>query len=451
MTDGMEYLIGIDLGSGGVKGVALTTDGVMAATAGAEVEFADTTPPLVEIDPERHYRQLRGVIRKLADECDGRVAAVAMAAASGNTLLLDDENKPLTNIISWLDRRPAVGGFDPSELRSITGWPCVDRFPIAHLAWWRGHEPELLRRAGRIVMNNDYLYFRLTGRFGLDYSTASSFHLFNQPERRWHQPYLDKFEINPSQLSPLAPSGSVLGKLTAAAAADCDLSTDTLAVLGSFDHPSAARGCGILEPGRVLLSCGTSWVAFTPVESRAEALALNMLIDPFLSQSGGGPWAGMLSVSGIGGKMDEWLRELPGISDYDMFIELAAACKSPLTPELAEELTERPPSKAVLDEYPLETVCRALADEPVRRINLLLRRLIENGVPVSELSMVGGAARHAYWRNAIGEQTGLPLKSPFHGRNAGAVGAAVLAGIGAGHFKNEKEAVDKMSAALVNA
>ena len=126
-----------------------------------------------------------------------------------------------------------------------------------------------------------------------------------------------------------APSGTALGALTARAAADTGLPPDTLVVLGAFDHPCAARGTGTLEPGDLLLSCGTSWVGFYPLRDRALAVAQKLLVDPFLQPAG--PWGAMFALTAIGATIDEYLDRLvlapgePAARRVEIFNAAAAA------------------------------------------------------------------------------------------------------------------------------
>jgi hypothetical protein len=76
---------------------------------------------------------------------------------TGNTMLLDKPNRPLTNIISWLDTRPVKSLFTVEEVYPVTGWPAVEIFPLAHLSWWKENAKEIYEKAERIVMNNDFI------------------------------------------------------------------------------------------------------------------------------------------------------------------------------------------------------------------------------------------------------------------------------------------------------
>jgi xylulokinase len=293
--------------------------------------------------------------------------------------------------------------------------------------------------------------YRLSGRWGMDYSTATTFYLIDQVNRRWHRPYLDMLEIPEEAISKLGPSGSVLGPLTREGAEDTGLSEDTLVALGAFDHPSAARGTGFTRVGDLLLSCGTSWVGFYPIEHRDPAIAQRLLVDPFLSPDG--PWATMISIPEIGRRIDWYIENLVLLEEenpeekYTIFSE-----SSEKVPPGAKGVYINPflDSKHIpQSEIDLhanrsrDEIARAVMEGPALRMRYNIERLAEAGIKADRIAMVGGPAESPNWPRVMAEITGLELKL-VNGQTAGAVGAAILAAVGAGLFRDEREAFASM-------
>ena len=425
-------LIGLDLGTTALKGVRLRRDGTLVATA--ECAAVDDRPcdGVVETDPETHWQAVAGLIRRLAQSEHGDIAAISACGAWGNTLLADADGHPLRPIINWMDQRSegrppaALNGLTPEAVSNITGWPCLDSFPLAHLGWLRENEPDIFRRAERVGMNYDWLVFRLTGKWVMDHSTATTFHLQDQVARRWHRPYLDRLGIDASQLSHLTGSGESVGYVTADAAESTGLSSGTQVVTGCFDHPAAARAVGVYAPGSLMLSCGTSWVAFLPWPDRQAIVDAGLLCDPYLSESGG-PWAGMLSVPAIGPVIDDYVRHIiaPGAAEpFRIFDELAA-----LAPPGAEGLRIdlRVPWQAQPGASPA-LVARAVMEGAARLLAGQLRELAPHGFAFRRAVLVGGPGKSPVWPAIIAGETGLDLTvGPSH---AGARGAAMLAALG---------------------
>lgn len=435
-------LIGLDLGTSAVKGVRTDLRGNVLAEAAVDTCLLHPRSGWVEADPEQHYRKVCRVIRELAAGAGGEVAALAMAAASGNTLLTDSAGVPLSNIINWMDQRAeetppaALAGLDAGTVAQITGWPCLRIFPLAHLAWLRENRPELYRRAGHYGMDTDWLLYRLTGRWLMDHSTAATFQLQDQSARAYHRPFLEMLNIPPEKLSALSDSGTAAGPPTAQAMRDTGLQERTVVGTGCFDHPAAARAVGVLEPGQLMLSCGTSWVGFTPHASRQKILDAGLLCDPFLSGRGG-PWGGMFSVPYIGRTIDWYIDHViaPGEENGRRVFNEAAAAARPGAGGLKIDLREAPRPLA----GDRRNVSRAVMEGAAQLLNEQVRNLAARGFTFRRAVLVGGPAASPVWPGIIEAVTGIELA--VGSRHAGAEGAALLAGIGAGIYRDVYDAV----------
>ena len=274
--------IGLDLGTSAIKGVLVDDTGGLLSRAKRAVALLRPRERFVEIDPAAHWEAVWELIRELAAQSPVPVAGLAMAAASGNTLLLNADGSPRTRIVSWLDSREDWCPPDDWQVHEIVGWPGLPAFPLAHLHWLRREQPAALHGA-LAGMNNDFLAWRLCGRRALDHSSATPFYLQDQLRRAYHEPYLAAFGLTERQLPELVSSGTRIGTLRAERTAP-GLTADTAVYAGSFDHPAAARALDVTHPDVLLVSCGTSWVGFQPVPGRR--IASGVLLDPFLSEAG---------------------------------------------------------------------------------------------------------------------------------------------------------------------
>ncbi len=452
----MKFLAGIDLGTTALKGVVVDSEGHIHSAKIIPTQYEYLTGNRVEFSPEEFYQKFCFLIRELLTSLppSSIVEAISLSGATGNTLLLDTDGKPMLNAISWLDKRPvdfssAYPGIDPEEVHTITGWPYLGIFPLAHLAWLKQHQRGVFRSAAHYVLNITYLYYRLTKRMAMDHSTATTFYLQDQVNRTWHQPFLDALGISKSQLPELLPSATVIGNISERAAGETGLSPDTKVVLGSFDHPAAARGTGVLQEGSLLLSCGTSWVGFHPVNDRSAGIDHQMLIDPFLSPAG--PWGIMFSIPGIGQTIDHlidhFLEKDERGQKYDLF-NLAAA----RSPAGANETTLnilKPGEEIVEDiqkskgELRRDDLFRAIMESTVYEMKHRMEQYEQGGHRVNTLTMVGGPAKSPVWTQITADITGHPVQL-LNGQIAGALGSAIMAGIGAGWFRNEAEGFSKI-------
>jgi xylulokinase len=456
----VELLIGLDVGTSAVKGVLISSEGDQLAHGHRATRLLSPRPGFVEIEPEEHYRSVCNLIGELASRAPAgaRIRAVSMAFASGNTLLLDEQDRPLINIISWMDKRAdgkikeIYPDLDQEGVHGIVGWPLPDGwFPLSHLGWLKKHQPEIYRRAHRYCMNSDWLMYRLTGRWGMDYSTASTFYLIDQLNYRWHRPYLEMLEIPEQAISTLGASGSVLGPLRQHAAEDTGLGPGTLVVLGAFDHPCAARGTGFTRTGDLLFSCGTSWVGFYPIGDRNLGIAQGMLVDPFLSPRG--PWATLFSFTEIGRLIDRYVDRhfmqagMDPRQKFELFNRSARNAApgagglfiDPYVPvkDIPAAAVDLPGGHSKAD------IARAIMEGPAFRIRRHIELLDGAGIKADRIAMVGGPSESPVWPGIVAEITGLELKL-INGQTAGAVGAAILAAVGAGLFRDEREAFSCM-------
>jgi sugar (pentulose or hexulose) kinase len=441
MPQTRTYLLGLDLGTSVIKGIVIDDGGGVHCTAERRNEYLQPRPGWIEADPAGHLARVTALVRELTSRAPGPVDAVAAASAAGSTLLTTGDGDPLTNIINWMDRRAAqqppaaLSGLSVDEVRQVTGWPCLDSFPLAHLAWLAERRPGLLRRAGRVSLDTDWLLSRLAGRWALDRSTATTMHLQDQVAGRYHAPFLDLVGITEDMLPQLVRSGAVVGHITPDAARSTGLRSGVPVVAGCFDHPAAARAVGVLAPGQLMLSCGTSWVGFLPASNRPSILALQLLCDPFLRDTGG-PWAGMFSVPGIGRTIDGYVREViaPAASDPYGVFSAAAAAAAPGAGGLRIDL--RRPAEPV--RAPREKISRAVMEGAAGLLAEQLRRLEAQGFAFGRTTVVGGPSRSAVWLDILARATGLDLRPGT--AHSGATGAAVLAGVGTGVFEDERSA-----------
>lgn len=448
MRSSGKLLIGLDLGTSAVKGVLLSQEGSIVSTAETPREYDCFGHGCVEFDAEALYSAVADTVRSLTALLPqyGPVAALAMASASGNTLITDSKGVPLAPAISWLDERVTdemecvLGTLDALEVHRIVGWPLLKSFPLAHLSWLRRHRGELYEKASTICMSTEYIIHRMTGQWATDSSTATPFYLQDQAEGRWHKPFLDKLEIPETKLPEILPSGTAVGPLLPHVAERMGLPAGPLVVLGSFDHPCAARGAGVLCPKQMLLSCGTSWVGFYPVYDRNATLQANLLVDPFLAPLG--PWGAMFSLPAIGKRLEAVIDEVIGCgtNKFSIFSSLASSVEHGAGGLLLNPLSEF--DYGLLQSCSRPQVCRALLEGMAFLVRSRMDELAKMGICASSIAMAGGPSETGLWPQVIADVLGVQV-SVINGRCAGATGAALLAGVGAGLYRDEADALER--------
>jgi sugar (pentulose or hexulose) kinase len=223
-------------------------------------------------------------------------------------------------------------------------------------------------------------------------------------------------------------------------------------VLGAFDHPCAARGTGTVEEGELLLSCGTSWVDYYPLGDRDLAVRMGMLVDPFLQPSG--PWGCMAALTAVGVTIDRYIEAAvlqPGVDPsrkYEVFNAAAAAAPAGaggLFLDLYRDAESflRSNDAPAGDGHSREEMARALMESAAFELRLQTERLAAAGITARRITMVGGPTESPIWPRIVAEIAGLPLRL-INGQTAGAMGAAMLAAVGCGLYRDVHEAFAAM-------
>ncbi len=426
----MKYLIGLDIGTSSVKGVLMSEkkDIIKSITKQHEYYFENA---LKLLDADLFCDSCIDVIRELSYGVNSDIIALCASGASGNLMLKGRENSP---IYSWqnefddkiIDRY--LENYSASDIYKIIGWPKLNSFPLSVLCYLKDTNPDLIKSADNVCMSIEYLNYRLTGRWGITVSMGTPFYLINQEKRKYHKDFLEIFGITEDKLPPIMDNYSVLGTLTKEASEKTGLSADTKVVLGTFDHPSAARGAGVFTTDEVLLSCGTSWVSLIPFKERKAPFGKELLIDPFMSPDG--MWCGMKSLPSISESIDRCKEKYFDSISYEEFDELVS--KSYLGANGVIVDIDNP------SELPANTekchIARAIAEGAARK---LCEMLDELEISVTKLKIVGGITKSREWLKVISEVCQKEIEV-VNGECAGAAGAALMAGVGTKVFDIER-------------
>lgn len=434
-----KFIIGLDIGTSSIKGTMTTPDSSESYTGRVPFEYICSDEGNVEISAEDYieacFTLLRDFGAKLPEGAE--IVAISAASASGNLLLLDGDGNPMTTISNWQDKRvtdevtQVFGDFDTEKYYRSTGWAFdLKTFPLAMLCWYKCHSPEVLSSCSKVCMSTEYLYYKLTGKWGIGKSAGTPFYLIDQVSGTYNTAVLEKLGIAEDKLPPIMKTGSILGEITEEASRECGIPQGIPVVIGTFDHPSAARGVGVTKEGQLLLSCGTSWVGFYPVTEREKAISAHMLVDPFLSENGG-PWAGMVSLTSFSAQIEYFTKTYVDNGDrwYKKLVEYSAESETGaggLVINLMED-----PDDAEIRKYEKKHIARAIMESVINMLADGMARITDAGIICNEAVMVGGPSENPLWAELISEKLGIKV-TVMHGSYAGAMGAVALAGSAVG-------------------
>ena len=433
----------------------------LAGTELAEAECAYGLsvphPGWAEQDPDEVWRAVTQTLRALADTKSARPVALAVSSQSGTLIPARRDGTPIYPAITWLDGRSeeiieqwAQNG-DTTRIRKITGWNAHPGLPLATLAWLGRHNPQVARSAERWLCMNDYIVHRLSGQFFTNPSNAGVTQLVDASTGAWSAELCALVGAHPDQFSPIVRSGVLVGSLTAHAAQQTGLPSGIPVLNGGHDQSCTALALGVMDAGQALVACGTSWVITDVLEEGLvdhlpSALDLNPHVIPgrrTVSQSLGGLGAGL-----------EWLvnqcwAELPARAErYRALTEALSATRAGSDGLFFLPLSGGHAAPAGMQRggfinlqlgHTRAQLARAVMEGAVYELRLVLENIRHAGMPVNALWMVGGATRSAFWPRIVADATGLPVRLT-ESAHLPAVGAAILAGWGAGLFGDLTEA-----------
>ena len=471
----MDYLVGIDLGSTSLKAVIYDTEGNAVASGARPTERFHPDPDHPDWtvwQPEQIWggtaQALREAVGKIGDP--SHIKAVAVTGMGMDGVPIAEDGTWLYPFISWLDPRTQpqlawwLANIGAEKTFSIGGNPVWAINSALRIRWMAENEAEILKRTDTWLLIEDFLNFMLCGRRATDYSMASCMMLFDQKRLDWSDELLGLARIDRRLMPDAHPSTTVLGEVTADAANATGLAPGTPVVLGGHDHLCGNLPVGAFRPGVVLDVTGT-WEIVS-------ASVLEPVLTPQVRQTGltvqahvaRGAWAAWASTPA--GECLEWFRKQYGFeeshrarteggTDWDYLIGAAKAAPpgaggTLFLPHLSGSTCPvvDPKSRGAF----VGLRSRTTKGEMIRAVFeglgyqfLEILRAVEGGLGITaeRIVAVGGAVRNIFWMQNKADMSGVPVEVPQI-EEATPLGAAMLAGIGVGIYKDERDAFESV-------
>jgi xylulokinase len=435
-------LVGLDVGTTGVKALAISPSGDMLARAEEEYPLATPRPGWAEQDPADWWRATEAALAALqVDE----VAGIGLSGQMHGLVALGADGRPLRPAILWNDQRTAAECAEIEErvglerLIALTGNRALTGFTAPKLVWIRKHEPEVYERIEHVLLPKDYVRLRLTGARAIDVADASGTLLFDVAGRRWSEEVLGALDFPAAWLPPALESPAVSGE-----------TADGIPVAaGAGDQAAGALGVGVDRPGPLSIVLGTSGVVFAALpafaaddEARVHAFCHAVpgawhAMGVMLSAAGSLRW--FRDVFAPGESWDALVAEAerwqPGVEGL-IFLPYLSGERTPHADPNARGaftgLTARH-DRGALVRAVLEGVAYGLRD------CLELLRGLDVRPEVGRAS--GGGARSDLWLRIVASVLGVPLERTAVEEGA-AYGAALLGGVAGGVFADVHQAVE---------
>ena len=443
----MSYVLGIDLGTSGIKVVLVGQEGGIAATSSAAYPLLKPRPSWVEQNPEDWWQALCKAVRAVLEEAGIaalQIRGVALSGQINGAVFVDRQGELLRNAMIWLDQRSQDECNQGNELAGdlFRQQSMIQLSPVNTLAkvlWIRQHQPEVYDRAAALLAPKDWLNFALTGVVKAEISDASTTGAFNLYERCWSGEILDRLELKGELFQPLVESTEKVGEVSKAAAEATGLALGTPVFGGGGDMPCMVLGSGVISPGIVSVGIGTAGHAITFAECIDEA-AFNKLWPMCHVIPGNYAWLGCTLT---GGASMNWFRDVFDATYEELNREAAAVPPGAeglvFMPWLEGAATPHPDPRARAGFLGLSLrhnrghMARALMEGVALDLRHSLACFGSMGLPIREVRMGEGGSRSVLWRQIHAEVFGRELRL-IETEDLSAVGAALLAGVGAGVF-----------------
>ncbi|MBI4856096.1 MAG: hypothetical protein HY818_05070 [Acetobacterium woodii] len=467
-----KYLIGIDVGTTGTKAMILDKEGKIYGKGYGEYPCNYPNSNWVEQDVdllvEETYKACKQAVT-VSGLDPKEIEAVGFSCQRATFTLVDKNNEAIENVFyGWQDNRgaeileDAMAIIDPDTFFKSTGMPMTPTFTFIKLLWLMKKRPELYEKTKYVAMMPEYIQYCFgADDFYCEATNACTSGYLNPNTMDWADNIIDAFGIDKEKLPKLVKPGDIVGKVTPAVAEKTGLAVGTLLVAGSGDQQCAAIGAGVIEDGYASLTLGTAGLLVVGTKK----LVLEDVPGVMATSSA---LLGLFNLEGIqlgAASSYRWAR------DELAEIEVAFGKKIGMDPyEVMDYHIQKSPvgAKGIVfmpfltgSGYPYWnpeakgifagiTFAHSKSDmirSVMEGITLESKDMYENmkksGVILKQLAITGGATKSEAWRHIIADMFGVPIRK-LEIPDATIVGAAVIAGVGAGWFKDVTEGVSSM-------
>ena len=453
-----KTILAFDLGTGGAKASLYDGEGVCLATTFVSYETRYPDAGWHEQRPADWWNAVVTSTRDLLAASRAKSADVACLALSGQSLAVvpvDAAGEPLRESIPiWSDTRAAaqVEAFFRKVDRSAwymatgNGFP-AECYSVFKMMWYRDHEPSMLANARLVLGSKDWINLRLTGKAFTDFSYASGTGVYDLALWRYHPGFVEASGLPASLFPEIVPSTRIVGTLTSAAAAALGLPRDVQVACGGVDNSCMALGARNTADGRVYTSLGSSsWIAVSSTKPVLDPVAKPYVFTHVVPKL----FTSAVSIF-AGGSSFRWLRDAvlggEAATGYDAMSALAAS-----SPVGANRLLFNPSLAGGTSQEPGPHIRGAFAGIDLRHTRADLVRAAMEGIALNlgavlavlrrmvplagEMLMVGGGSRSPLWRQIFADVYGMDCVKTSVDQDAASLGAAAVAAVGAGLWKD---------------
>jgi sugar (pentulose or hexulose) kinase len=455
----MNVIISIDIGTTLIKCCAYTTNGTLLSSESESFPLIHVNANEIEQDPVLFWNIVSSLIRKITAELNedaARIHAIGLSSQGVSIIPVDKQYNPLHNMLSWLDSRAVDEvneikiSYTVEELFHITGKKLNAFYSLPKILWLKNNKPEVFAETHRVLLPLDYIYHKLTGAAVIDHTMAGGTMLYDVQSRAWSEELFTKFYLQQDLLSDIENAGKTRHSITPSAAEALGLPQGVSVVLGAQDQKCACIGAGINSTTAVV-STGTCTAVLAT--SKQAVFDEKMRIPLFSFVDGAYILESVISTTGV---VLEWVRDN---LFKDMGFDKLDAMASHIEPgsgglffyphfEGAGTPYLQPAVRGCMYGLSLSTRKDQIVRSLLEGIAFQIRSNIDvigeiRGSSISTVKILGGGSKSDLWCSIIADVLDREVVR-FASSEIAARGAAILAGVGSGMFKNCTHGYDCM-------
>ncbi len=459
------YLLGIDIGTSACKVAVFDREGNVVRAGAGDYAVYYPQPGWAEQDPDEWWRVICRTVRNVLADGEilpGQIAGVSIDGQSWSAIAIDKEGNVLTRTPIWMDTRAQsicdrlnreIGA---DRIFEVSGNSLQPSYTTAKVLWYKENLPEVYGRIYKILQSNSFIAYRLTGEISQDISQGYGLHFFDMKKGTWDEDMCREMGLPIDFFPEIVPCDHIVGTVTAAAAEQIGLLAGTPVVAGGLDACCGTLGAGVIHPGETQEQGGQAGGMSICMDTyKADPrLILGYHVVP-------GLWLLQGGTTGGGGVMrwfehefadyERSIQEVKGISSLNQLNVIAekvpAGCEGLIfLPYMAGERSPiwNPEAKGVFYGLDFSKTKGHMVRACMEGVALSLRHNLETakeaGAEVNVLRAMGGSANSRLWTQIKADMTGKPIIVPSSD-TATTLGAAMLAGVAVGMYKDYEEAV----------
>ena len=466
------YVIGCDVGSQGTNCALYSADGTLVASSYQTYDLSFPFPGAAEQDPDQWSAAVVAGVREVLDqvpEGPSAVKGLSFGSQLDGMVVCDGDARPLRPAMIWMDRRAekqaaaVAERMPPETFYKLVGANLDSSHAVFKALWVRDEEPEIWSDAAILMSPGTYVLRGVSGAVAVDPSNASSLALLDPRTRRWSSEVLSVVDLSERLLPEVVDAPNPISTVTASFAEATGLDARTIVAVGCGDEMAATLGAGVFEPGEVCDVVGTAEPVCAASSEPREDPTMLVECHPHAD-----PDAWLLENPGFvsGGNLRWWRdqfapiergAEAEGLGDaYDLLSKEAER-----VPPGAEGLVFLPCMQGAMAPewngaargvffgltlaHSRAHMTRAILEGSAFALRDIVEAMVNAGLDVRRLTIVGGGAKGPLWRQIKADVTGLPVRVPRSVETT-ATGAAILAAVASGVHATVAGAVEAIVA-----